>query len=240
MAKTKMENNCPNTKDVFILGINDQEKKGILFKPRCKQWSCDYCAEINKEYWIHQASRGALLITSEGREIQFVTLTSRSYASPNSSLYFFQQNWPKLNRRMKYHTNLWGPTHGKEWAYFLVPERHKSGVAHFHLLAVTHIAAWAIWKKHAHASGFGFIGDLKENIDPNQVANYVTKYLHKGIGAEQWPTDFRRVRHSQNWPIAQEQPLDDWRWLNLRNEDTAWLEKSALINMGYRVVDKTQ
>lgn len=231
---------CENTRNVTVFGKNNEDRTALLFSPRCKQWSCDYCAELNKDYWIHQATRGTLIITSEGRDMQFITITSRPYATPNTSLYFFKQNWPKLNRRAKYHTNKWNETHGIEWAYFLVPERHKTGVLHAHILAATHISHKKFWRDWAHQSGFGYIIDVKQMINPKQAAGYVSKYLHKGKGAELWPKGFMRVRHSRNWPIVGEKPLDGWAWETYASEDTVWLEKNALIDMGWQVIDKRE
>lgn len=240
MAKdlTMPEDKCENTRDVTVFGVNRIEKTALLFNPRCKQWSCDFCAELNKDYWIHQATRGSIIIASEGREIQFVTLTSRGYTTPTSSLYFFKQNWPKLSRRVKYETDKFRKCFGYEWAYFLVPERHKSGVAHFHLLAATHIRSEKTWKEFAHKTGFGYIVDVSPLISPDRAAHYVSKYLHKGAGAEQWPKGFMRVRHSQNWPITAEAPLEGWEWTTYKHEETVWIEKNALLDLGWEVVDK--
>lgn len=169
--------------------------------------------------------------------MQFVTLTSRGYATPASSLYFFKQNWPKLNRRLKYHTDKWQKHLGYEWAYFLVPEHHKSGVAHFHLLAATHFRTQKSWKEFAFETGFGWKVDVQPLVDPKGAAQYVSKYLHKGQGAEQWPKGFMRVRHSRNWPMSTEAPMPGWEWVTYKNDDTVWLEKNALINLGWEVID---
>jgi hypothetical protein len=237
-AQTSKMNQCPNTKDVNVFGKNVSEQTAIIFRPRCKQWSCDYCAEMNKDYWIQQSFRGATIILNEGRELQFVTLTSRPYATPTQSLWFFKQNWPKLNRRAKYHTEKWKDYAGKVWSYFLVPERHKSGVLHAHIICATHIAHKKFWKDWAHETGFGYIVDVQQLADAGGASAYVSKYLHKGMGAEQWPPGFMRVRHSRNWPIVPDAPLAGWEWETYANEDTVWLEKNALLNMGWEVLDK--
>lgn len=231
---------CPNTLDITILGKNESEKCAILFNPRCKQWDCPYCGDINKEYWVHQAARGTLIITSEKRDVQFVTLTSRGYCTPYSSIHFLRQNWPKLNRKLKYHTDKYARHFGLQWAYFMVPEHHRSGVAHFHLLAATLYDTEASWKDFAYGAGFGYIVDVQPLINPQQAANYVAKYLTKMEGNHQWPKGFMRVRHSANWPIAHDQVLDNWVWEPYRNENTVWIEKMALIDMGWQVVDKRE
>lgn len=231
---------CENTLNVTVFGKNKQEKVAILFNPRCKQWSCDYCAELNRDYWIHQAARGTLLLLSEGQRLQFVTLTSRGYATPAKSLYFFSQNWPKLRKRIAHQTEIWSPFTGINWAYFLIPERHKSGVLHAHLIAATHLDGQRWYKDNAYQTGFGYQADVKPDIDSLKAAYYAAKYLHKGTGAEDWPKGFMRVRHSQNWPIAKEQPLEGWLWETYKNDNTIWLEKNALLDMGWHVVDKRE
>jgi hypothetical protein len=231
---------CENTRDVVVFGTNQSEKKAMLFNPRCKSWSCDYCAEILKEDWIHQAARGSSLITSEGQELQFVTLTSRGYATPNKSVYFFKENFPKLRKRIADKTNAFQHSTGHKFAYFCVPERHKSGVLHAHMIVATHVCAKSIWKRDAHETGFGYIIDIQEMITPLLAAEYVSKYLHKGIGAEVWPKGFRRVRHSQNWPIAKPRENVAWCWETMKNENIIWREKMALLDMGWTVIDKRE
>lgn len=231
---------CQNTKDVTMIGHNKTEKKGLLFNPSCKSWSCDFCCEQLKDNWIHQAARGSMIMEGHGNQLQFVTLTSRGSSTPNKSVYFFKENWPKLRKRMADRTNEWTPFTGIEWAYFLVPERHESGVLHVHLIASTHICAESVWKQHAHQTGFGYIIDVQEMITPLLAATYVAKYLHKGMGAETWPRGFRRVRHSQNWPIAKPKKDEKWEWMTIKNEDTVWFEKNAMIDLGWQVTDRRE
>lgn len=231
---------CEKTRNVTVFGKNSTEKTALLFNPRCKTWNCDYCAELNKDFWIHQAMRGVLVITSEGRDVQFVTLTSRPYATPTTGLYFFKQNWPKLNRKLKYHTDKYRGNLGYEWAYFLVPEKHKSGVVHCHILAATLYNTESSWKDFALKSGFGWKVDVQPLVSPAKAASYIAKYLHKDAGKEAWPPGFRRVRHSYNWPVAQEKPLEGWEWDTTSNDEEVWLEKNALLDMGWEVADKRE
>lgn len=231
---------CLNTKEITVIGHNRTESKGILFNPSCKSWNCDYCSEELKDNWIHQAARGSMILEENGSQLQFVTLTSRGYATPNKSIYFFKENWPKLRKRIAANTKEWTPFTGCEWAYFLVPERHKSGVLHCHLVASTHICAESVWKRHAFETGFGYVIDVQEMITPLLAATYVAKYLHKGMGAEVWPKGFRRVRHSQNWPITKPKIDERWEWMTIKNKDTVWFEKNAMIDMGWHVVDTTE
>ena len=234
-----MINGCEKTRNITIFGMNDKEKTALLFNPRCKTWGCDYCAEINKQEWIDRASRGVMVLQASGATIQFVTLTSRPYAGPSTGLYFLKENWPKLNRRIKYHTEK-GEENLANWNYLIVPERHKTGVVHCHILAATDIHREKDWKFHAHKSGFGWKVDVDPVISAKDAAGYVSKYLHKGVGKEVWPDNFRRVRCSRGWPNAHQREDGAWRWLQYLNQNIIWQEKNALLDMGWTVLDKRE
>ena len=112
-------------------------KKALIFNPRCKQWTCPSCAEQNKSDWLHVGLKGALELSASGLQLSFVTVTSRGYATPNKSLYFFKENWPNLMRRARYHTQ---KSPGGKFAFFLIPERTKAGVLHAHMKRTGHKA----------------------------------------------------------------------------------------------------
>jgi len=122
----------------------------------------------------------------------------------------------------------------------MVPEKHQSGVVHLHILAATPIRSEGEWKRHAFQSGFGYILDVSPLVSAAAAAGYISKYLHKGMGSEQWPKGFMRVRHSHDWPMAKEQPMEGWDWDTYSNPNTVWIEKNALINLGWQVVDKRE
>jgi hypothetical protein len=231
---------CPYTKEMFILGRNNEQKSAIFFNPACGMWSCPVCGERKKEDWVHQAARGSQLLTMGGNDLQFVTLTSRSYATPNKSIYFFKQNWPKLRKRIAYYTNMWEGETGRKMAYFMVPERHKSGVLHSHMVVATHIRSKTSWKKIAWETGFGYILDVQNVDSPAMVANYIAKYLGKHINDEQWPKGFMHVRHSQNWPMARETSLDGWLWDNYRSRDQAMIDLLDLQVNGWNLIDRAR
>lgn len=231
---------CPNTLNVIVFGMNKEKRTAMIFNPKCNSWNCEACFEEKKVHWIHQAARGSAILQEQKADLQFITLTSRGYTTPVSSVKFFRDNWPKLRKRAADLTNGWEPWSGYRWAYFLVPERHKSGVLHAHLIAATHIAGKRWWKDNAYASGFGYQVDVIEMVDPKACANYVAKYLHKDAGGLPWPKGFMRVRHSQNWPISREKKDETWEWAVYKNKNTVWQEKHALIDMGWAVIDKTE
>lgn len=228
---------CPNAKDIIIMGTNPIERKAVFFNPACKQWDCPYCGELNKQYWVYQAQRGTQILLSEGNMLQFVTLTGRGYFTPTSSIVYFRQNWPKLRKRIQYLTDKWSDVTQTTFAYFLIPERHKSGNLHAHMLVTTFIDRDRWYKDNAHETGFGYQAKVKTIEDSSSAVSYVTKYIGKDFGGMSWPKGFMRVRHSQNWPMAEEKPLELWEWKSIGERDF-WLEKGALENMGWFIIDK--
>lgn len=221
------------------MGVNPSEKAAMFFNPRCKQWSCPVCGDLNKDYWVYQATRGSMLLLENGNWLQFVTLTGRGYFTPNSSIHFFRQNWPKFRKRLGSITQKYQPLTGTEWAYFLIPERHQSGVLHCHFIASTPLMLNKWYKDNAMASGFGFMAKVKPIYDSARAAGYVTKYLTKDAGDTPWPKGFMRVRHSANWPIKDTLDIPGWSWQTI-NENEAWIEKNAYIDLGWQVIDKRQ
>jgi len=237
MAKNVNENTsekeCISPLKITVVGINHDQKKAILFNPRCKSWDCPYCAEQNKQDWLLRGFRGAALLAQDGLELRFITLTSRPYATPTKSLYYFQQNWPKLVRRAAYHTN---KIDGKAWHFFLIPEQHKTGVLHAHMIATTYLKTkW--WKDNAYKTGFGYMAKSDQIKEPALVVGYITKYLGKSIEYTQWPKGFRRVRTDRSWPKTPEIPTPGWEWAT-HNDESAWFEFYLLTDYGYEISDR--
>lgn len=226
---------CQSPLKINIIGVNQVAKQAIIFNPRCKKWDCPFCAGLNTEGWLHRGLRGAMEIAAEGRELRFVTLTSKPYATPNMSIYFFKLNWPKLVRRAAYHTK---KVNGQSWAFLLIPEQHKTGRLHCHMIASTHLKSkW--WKDNANSTGFGYMAKSDEIDHPAKVAGYVVKYLAKSVEFQYWPKGFRRVRTSRNWPKELPEIRPDWDFES-HNDDEAMIEKYNLTKAGYKITDKRE
>jgi len=224
---------CEVLKKIIVVGINKDKKTATIFNPRCGSWKCPYCAQLNSDEWQHRVLSGALELENQGHELRFITLTSRPYATPNSSLYFFKQNWPKLQRRAKYHTE----KNGKEtWSFILIPERHKTGVLHCHLVATTPLTTrW--WHEHGYKCGFGYENHSKLVKYAVGTAGYVAKYLSKSIEVTDWPPKFRRIRASRNWPQVVKPQDSAWEY-KIHSEESAWFEYFLLKDYGYEVTDR--
>lgn len=231
---------CPSTSSVFILGRNAEKQTAVFFNPACGTWSCPICGQIKADEWQHQAARGAMVLQQDGYDLQFITLTSRGYATPNKSLHFFKENWPRLRKRARHATNVYFEETGRKFAYFMVPERHKSGVLHAHMVAATHIQSKNWWKRAAWETGFGYIIDVQKLVDPLIVAAYISKYLTKQVADTHWPRHFRHVRHSQNWPKSKPEEIKGWEWERYTCRDQAKIDLMDLQVSGWKLIDKAR
>ena len=229
----KSASRCTQEKTITMVGINAEKKEAVIFNPRCKSWKCPYCAEKNSQDWQYRVLKGALELSAQGHALRFITLTSRTYATPTTSLYYFKQNWPKLQRRAKYNTEKNG---AGLWTYIIIPEQHKTGVLHCHLIATTDLTSrW--WHDNGYACGFGFQNKSIPVENPVGCAGYVTKYLAKSIAYNQWPPKFRRIRASQKWPVVAKPKPEGWEY-KAHTDESAWFEYFLLKDYGYKVTDQ--
>ena len=229
------EDKCPTPLKIVMVGTNKIKKTCIIFNPDCKKWSCPHCSQKNLAEWLHNGIRGAMLLQQNGNELRFVTVTSRAHASPVQSLYYFKENWPRLNARMKYHA---AKQNGPKLEYYLIPERHKTGVLHFHMLATTQLKErW--FKDNAYKCGFGYEAKSKPVSDVLLASSYITKYLTKSIAFTRWPKGFRRVRTSRGWPMTKPKKDTAWEW-QAHTEKSAWFERYLLNDAGYHIIDNRQ
>jgi hypothetical protein len=219
---------CTGVGRPYVLAYNEASKRGKLYQPRCKRWSCDYCALQNCLYWCARGASGAQRFVDEGQVVNFVTITSRPGLNPGHSILRFRKSWPKMRKRLVYHN-------GGKFEYLLIPERHKSGVLHAHFMANLPIALSKI-KDMAYLSGLGYISDLEAVFDARGAIFYVTKYLTKNLDDPAWPTGFHRVRVSKKWPKYEGEELPPgYQYIVLHSFDQVWLEVSALRHSGYTI-----
>lgn len=192
-------------------------------------WTCPVCAAHNAQMWMLHAFRGCDELQNAGYNVDFVTLTARGGLGRTRERTFqaFKDAWPKLSRRAKYHN----PYH----AYIAIPEQHKDGTLHLHML-ITNEQKQKWWKDNAYKSGLGW----RSWVDPVEhgahASFYVSKYLGKDFISLKWPPKFRRARASQNWPKlpAIERP-PDWLYEVFRDWGAVNWEAAYLRDAGYDV-----
>jgi len=237
---------CEAPRRPWLIGLNVQGKRAIAFKPRCKSWNCPACAAINARLWGARAFFGSETIRESGRPLYFLTLTSHEDLSPEGTIKIFPQAWKTLRQRVirKYHT----------FTYLMVPERHKSGRMHVHLLE-TAGAGERWWKDNARACGLGYMVDEQVMTEDGTAAWYVVKYIGKSIKEVDWPDGFRRVRISRDWPpLPEMEQVEGWSWrlleakyaltdeltrieesgftVQVLDHSTAWVYARAVLNEG--------
>ncbi len=217
---------CETKNRPAILALNTEKKLVIFFRPRCKLWSCPYCADINRRLWTARAYHAAEVWHDQGKELDFVTLTSHEKLTAKQSWYVWPKAWKKLLARAKYYS--------KQAEFALVPEQHQDGRIHVHMVATFGLTqAW--WKTNGRECGLGYMAEEELVKSPAAAASYVHKYINKQLGAVVWPKGFRRVRTSHQFPkLPPPAPLADWSFKLLptgeTNEQTVY--KNA-IDQGY-------
>ncbi len=166
--------------------------RAIIFRPNCKQWKCDYCGHQRGAWFAVLAAHGHAVLSAEGKQMMFWTVTShRRIRTLHKGIMVWRQAWPKLRKRLQ--------RAAEQVAYASIPEQHKDGSFHVHLIAAANVTErWC--KDNAAECGLGYIGDFTEIENAGKAAWYVSKYLTKHSHTLDWPPYFRRVNTSRNWP----------------------------------------
>ena len=219
-------------KNVSMLAIGQGEEDTVLTRVRCKQWSCQYCAYINRVQWNMRIMRAMQQNRATWGNFAFVTITAHEkMRTPKKSYKTLQNALSKLLKRMR-RKNAYS-----DMPYVRVFEPHKSGALHAHLIIhwTTDLNAtdkqntrWL--KDNARSCGAGYQADYRTitpGYDPGrqngrrvqevlQVAAYVVKYMTKDlqqtVEEEAYPR-MRRIQASQHFPpkLATDVEDRDWR-----------------------------
>lgn len=175
-------------------------KEALLTRLRCKQWSCDYCAEKNAKMWQYWLIKR---LPEVSQEWWFMTLTApRDKRTTHESFKALRDNIDRLIKRMR-------RVFGEGIEYARVFEKHTTSEAiHVHFIIcglapyvvpgcsaklqemylgvlnrTSHRGVWSLktWiKKTCKAVGMGEIADIQRFIGPVALAAYyVSKYLTK-------------------------------------------------------------
>ncbi len=192
----------------------------------------------------------------EGDTFDFVTLTLHERLKTNvSTRKVFEDAWRKLYAMLK--------RSQKNFAYVLIPELHKDGRMHVHMITNFHAPKTyfihrkkhtnrlvrrmrhadkmdRFWKDAPRSCGFGYAND-QEHIegDTAKVAGYIAKYLSKQRKVNQWPKNFKHVRASHGVPTIPEQstPLDGFTWSVCTTPEILQVRISARKQDGYKLID---
>lgn len=180
-----------------------------FFPIGCGRWSCEECAQKNARAWALRARTGVELAITEGRGMEFVTLTQPgSISTPEFAYSIMRNQWDTLRRRFPKDTL---------FMYLCFVEQHPKRrlIPHIHMLTTVQ---WSkkVWKDIAPACGWGYQievkhvgeGDRRTHIPAAQASWYVSKYVAKGdLSKQGMPKGFRRVRASRNWPYPPDKEI---------------------------------
>jgi len=97
----------------------------LIAHARCKMWSCEYCAEMNRRQWRARIYNASAQL--EEKKWSFITITAHSKCrTEEASLKNLRTHWEALRKRLK---RRYGKFH-----FVRVYEKHKSGAYHIHAL----------------------------------------------------------------------------------------------------------
>jgi len=227
--KTREILECSGTGRPFIVGSNSETFEAFIFKPNCNSWECAACAEIKAKAWTLDAFRGAGILQASGRNVDMLTLTTRGGRgrTRERSINSFRKSWPVLRKRARYT--------GGPLEYLAIPEQHKNGVVHLHLLITNELSKrW--WKDNAYLVGLGFMVTVEPVDHAGEAGLYVAKYLGKDFVNVSWPRGFRRARASRGWPrLPEPAGPEGWNYEIFRDWGAVNWEAHLLTDLGYTV-----
>lgn len=190
--------------------IGRDKRNTYIYRPRCKQWNCPYCAMMNKRVWMYRMMK-AVEDSHHDNLLNlswfFWTLTLDGDDHNNGdfkdnvehSLNVWRSCWDKLAKRIRRDMKKYTDT----FTYVRVFETHKDGTLHIHIMS--NVAyhdlepvfpddedtpyTSKILTSHLLELSLGYIHDIKpvnsDRLENNgvarNVASYITKYMTKDI-----------------------------------------------------------
>jgi len=207
---------CPRRGAPWLIGDNQSQGKRKIVKARCKQWDCEYCAQINKSTHYNRIASGIDLLFREKYELQFVTITCHEkWRGHENSIRNWRRNKDKLMARYRRHTRKCG--HGKT-DYVYIPECHMDGSIHVHGAFIGD-ASTRWWKDNSRESGLGYMAESSQLTSALQAISYMLKYIQKEMGKKQPAIGFRRICYSQGFPPIPRLP-SGYEWDILPSDET--------------------
>lgn len=177
----------------------------------CNHWECPVCGQTRAKQEYRRIVFGAQCLSDEGHTLYFWTLTCRGR---ELALEDAQENYLAWTNVLLTNARQGAKRQGLFWAYSQATERQKRGHPHSHILTTFlpndahgtrddsgHVAYTSSWFTRANKSaGLGNQHRISLVDDAEAVSRYVAKYLFKDTALTHWPSHWRRVRYSQNWP----------------------------------------
>lgn len=192
----------------LLIGWQYGTRRALVARANCDSWGCSDCSKRMAERWGLRAEIGSRAILRRGEMLDFVTITSHERLTNfDQTERIWRSAWGTLYSAIK--------RKNQDFAYMIVPEKHKDGRMHVHALWNAGVSQkWL--KDNARKRGLGYQCKVIHLSIGGSSAKYVSKYIGKSINSE-YPARFRRVRVSNNWgdipdPIV-EQSVDRWEYI---------------------------
>lgn len=217
-------NPCSNPKRPYLWANDYDSRRILVVRPNCKQWSCPECSQRNRRRWATRVYQGMNEYAADGRAWWLATLTLLGgKRSLDRQVYIWRSAWPKLYHRMKRHTRKLG---NPELHYAIAPELSpEEGRMHCHMLLNDSLGATptgrkkdpyiSSWLKDNCAEvGLGYMADIRPMPNSKIGSWYMSKYVGKALGVEDWPKYLQRIRVSNKWPElkTEESIASDLNW----------------------------
>lgn len=222
------KSHCKNFSGVAITSTDD-DVPALLMRLRCKQWSCEFCAEQNRRMWKrHIIER----VDAMGGDWIFITITAHGNAhKAGKTVENLKSAWKKIYDRLRYKFT------GQKLEYVWVFERHmhedkhgrKKARYHIHAILRASIAGpnrynptkkyfyhpemhnWLKDNSAAVGSGFMCHAAKIDSSEGGLVVNYIVKYMTKDAqDLGKFPKGYRRVTTSRGF--GSPKPKSDMRW----------------------------
>lgn len=135
---------CPNMKLIMIAEHAANPKVIDMVHVRCKQWSCEFCAQRNATAWKNHLLTRMARYDFIGEQWCLITITAHENAHKAGPIYTLknlQRGWTKLYHRLK----RWNKV---AFEFVRIFEKHTNGEYggyHMHILASCG-DAWVYWR----------------------------------------------------------------------------------------------
>lgn len=240
---------CINNAPFFA--YKKSEKGYGISQGCCNSWTCPRCGIMRAKHEYGRITEGCRYFASEQEKLYLWTITCRGEDMPLEQA---ENEYYKWTNRLLSACRYQAKKHGITWMYVQVVERQKRGHPHSHLITtwypndlkkgsnrnwkLDNSGRWTCedvetlrsdWlQKRVITAGLGEQYDFQEIRSVEAVSRYTAKYLFKPEAfLTKFPSSFRRVRYSQNFPKLKHEKTD--AFVLLKREDWQDLAEKAVV-----------
>ena len=215
----RVPSKCPRTSS--MKGFHASTGRIRFIPLRCKCWTCEHCARINK-YNLEQK-------IASGKPDRMITLTCRPEPdrTPKEIHDRARKKIPILFARLRKEFG--------EIEYAAVLETTTKGMPHWHILCRGDYIPQAAIKKHWNQLTGNFIVGIEKIRSAKSVQSYIVKYLAKDFEKHKTERLGRLISFSKRYLSPTRVTITESGWVWERSENTiSWLIDYT-VHSGYEV-----